>query len=115
MAGIISPPVSVPDPEETLFATVGDLRADGTLGDARLEVSNRAAYRYEGHVLVAEYDIKGLTNPRIEDLVDATALIADYKGVDVELLRTTSTKSLRIAGAEKRLKALMKGEPMPEI
>src|SRR5882724_470578 len=102
MAGTATPPLSAPETEQTLFTTVGDVRADGSLGVARLVVSNLVARRYEEREgqerMVVEYDMKVLTNPRIEDLVDAVALIADYRGIDVELIRTTSTKSLRIAG-----------------
>jgi len=115
MAGTLTPPASASDVSETLFTTVGDVRADGTLGDAKLVVSSGAVQRFEDGNLTAEYPLRELARPRIEDLVDATALIADYKGVDVELLRTTATKSLRIAGAEKKLKAILAGQPMPEI
>jgi len=120
MASLLERPDSnLPEPEEERFVTVGDLRHDNRLGESRLVVTNRRVYRYEstpgGEELLAEYDLPGLQNPRLEDLVDATALVADREGAVVELLRATSKRSLMIAGAEKRLKALIKGEPMPEL
>lgn len=119
MAGIVVPPLPVPQSEETRFVTPGDLTQSGDLGISYLAVTDRAAYRVEktpiGEEIVAQYDLASLKNPRIEDLVDATALIADHHGVVVELLRVTATKSLRIAGAEKRLKAILEGKDMPEI
>ncbi len=119
MAGTATPPLSAPDAERSLFTTVGDIHVDGTFGPTRLEVTTQFISRYEtvgsGETLVSRYELASIKNPRIEDLVDAVSLIADYNGIDVELIRTTSTKSLRIAGAEKRLKALLKGEEMPEI
>ena len=47
--------------------------------------------------------------------MDASALVADFHGTPVELLRTTSKRALGVAGAEKRLEALLKGEAMPDL
>jgi ATP-binding cassette subfamily B protein len=84
-----------------------------------LVVTDSEAKRYEGtplgEELVDSYPLSELKNPRVEDLVDASALIADYKGSTVELIRTTSRRALQVAGAEKRLKAILAGEPMPEL
>ncbi len=108
-----------PASEEVRFETQADLRHDGTLGEARLVVTTERAYRYEhtpaGELLIASYDLKSLKNPRLEDLVDAHAVVADFEGNEVELIRMTSRRSLLAAGAEKRLQALVKGEEMPEI
>jgi ATP-binding cassette subfamily B protein len=68
-----------------------------------------------GEEMVDSWDRAALENPRIEDLVDATALIANVAGVDVELIRATSAKSLHVAAAQKRLQALADGKEMPEI
>jgi ATP-binding cassette subfamily B protein len=104
---------------ETLFFTQGDLRSTGALGASRLVVTSDEVRRLEGtplgEELVVSYPLLELRNPRVEDLVDASALIADYQGRTVELLRTTSKRALQVAGAEKRLKAVLAGEPMPEI
>ncbi len=117
--------VTLPEPslphvaEETRFETEGDLRHDNRFGTARLVVTDRAVYRYEttplSEELVATYPLAELKNPRVEDLVDATCLLADHEGHPVELLRATSRRGLQIAGAEKRLKALLEGEAMPEL
>ena len=102
-------------PETERFESEGDLRRDNTLGASRLRVTDRAAYRYEGGDLVGAFPLEDLANPRVEDLVDASALVADFRGTPVELLRTTSKRALGVAGAEKRLDALLKGEEMPEL
>ena len=101
--------------ESERFESEGDLRRDNALGASRLRVTDRAAYRYEGEELVETFPLEELKNPRVEDLVDASALVADYRGAPVELLRTTSKHALQIAGAEKRLGAILKGEAMPEF
>ncbi|RYG25170.1 ABC transporter ATP-binding protein [bacterium] len=114
MADLLEP--TRPPVEETeRFSVEGDLRRDNSLGEARLRVTDRAVYRYEEERLVATYPLDGLAKPRIDDLVDATALVADFRGTPVELLRTTSKRALQIAGAEKRLGALLKGEALPEL
>lgn len=119
MAGILETSSPRPNPEEVLFSTEGDLRHDGRLGLTRLEVTDARAVQYEatpaGEQELAAYELRELKNPRIEDLVDASALLADYRGRPVELLRTTSKRSLQVAGAEKRLKALLEGKPMPDL
>lgn len=109
----------VPAHEETRFTTEGDLTFQGRLGTSRLVVTDQSVYRLEnsplGEELLASYDLAELKNPRVQDLVDASALVSDYRGQTVELLRATSKRALYIAGAEKRLKAVLEGLPMPEI
>jgi ATP-binding cassette subfamily B protein len=119
MAGLLQRPDSFPEAEEPRFTTDSDLRHDNRVGDARLIVTDQAAYRYEatptGDELVARYELADLREPKIEDLVDATSLVAQYQGGTVELIRATSKRSLVVAGAEKRLKAVLAGEAMPEL
>jgi ATP-binding cassette subfamily B protein len=119
MAGLLEPPQPSEEAHEPLFTTEADLRHDGRIGFSRLVVANGMVIRRQstpaGDEDVAAYELSSLTNPRIEDLVDATALVADYEGRPVELLRGTSKHGLHLAGAEKRLKALVEGKPMPEI
>jgi ATP-binding cassette subfamily B protein len=112
-----SPKTHEPDPPR--FVTEADLDHLGRLGASRLVVENHTAKRFEitpvGEDLVAEYSLAELKNPRVEDLVDASSLVADHSGGTVELLRSTSRRALQIAGAEKRLKALIEGKELPEI
>jgi hypothetical protein len=119
MSVLLEEPSPRHEAEETRFETLGDLRLDGRFGASRLVVTDLAAYRYEttplSEELIARYPLTNIKNPRVEDLVDASALIADIDGNPIELLRTTSRRALQIAGAEKRLKALLEGEPMPEL
>ena len=107
------------EPLLTRFETESDLISTGRIGRARLLVTAAVASRFEqtplGEELVGDFELAKLTNPRIEDLVDATALLADYEGRTVELLRATNRRSLQLAGAEKRLVAILAGEEMPEI
>jgi ATP-binding cassette subfamily B protein len=119
MAGVVPSPLLVPESEETRFTTLGDLTSFGRLGSSALVVTDRSAYRFEktplGEETVASYEMTGLSNPRIETLVDASALVADFEGKPVELLRVSAKKGLHLAGAEKRLKALLDGNELPEI
>lgn len=119
MANLLERPDFTPESEQTRFTAVSDLRHDNRLGEARLVVTDQTAIRYEstptGEERVASYPLSELTRPRTEDLVDATALFADYRGKSVELLRATSKRTLAVAGAEKRLKAILEGKPMPEL
>ncbi|WP_025229680.1 ABC transporter ATP-binding protein [Fimbriimonas ginsengisoli] len=119
MASLLERPDSVPESEETRFTAAADLRHDNRLGESRLVVTDRRAYRLEstplGEDLLVSYELSELKNPRVEDLVDASALVADHQGSSVELIRATNKRSLIVAGAEKRLSALLKGEPMPEL
>ncbi len=119
MASILEEPTPIGDQEVERFVTQADLRHDGVLGDARMVVTDERVYRYEstptGENLVVSYELSKLSNPRLEDLVDANSLIADFQGKPVELIRTTSKRSLQVAGAEKRLKAILEGKEMPEI
>lgn len=119
MAGLIPQFVRLPESEVHQFTTEGDLTLDGRMGRAYLVVTDKGLYRYEdegkAQVLKRQWELGALTNIRVEDLVDAAAVIASVGGADVELLRTSSARSLQIAAAAKRLEALLKGEDMPEI
>ena len=119
MAGIAPHFVQLPESERHLFTSEGDLTSAGMLGEVHLVVTDKTAFRYEktplGEQLVASFPIAELLDARVEDLVDATALIARHKGIAVELLRATSAKNLHVAYAAKRLQALIKGEEIPEL
>jgi len=119
MTSLLERTNQVPLSEETRFTVTADLRHDSQLGESRLVVTDVRVYRFEmtpaGEALVASFDLSELRNPKVEDLVDATALIVDFRGSSVELIRATSKRTLMIAGAEKRLKAVLEGKPMPEI
>ncbi len=116
---VVPKPTELPNDEEPIFTTQGDLTSLGALGPARLVITATKAYRVEntplGEEVVASYDISRLSNPRIEDLVDASALIANYGDRDVELIRTTSGKAVLITSAQKKLAALLKGEEIPDV
>jgi ATP-binding cassette subfamily B protein len=111
--------LNLPDKEGVLFITQSDLTHLGTLGDAWLVVTREFVYRVEktpvGEEMNASWKITDLQKPKIEDLVDATSLVAIYKGVEIELLRSSSARSLHIASAHKRLEAMIEGKEMPEI
>ncbi len=114
MADLLEPKHASAEETEQ-FQSEGDLRRDNSLGASRLRVTDRAVYRYDGDDLIATYPLTSLAKPRVDDLVDASALVADFNGVPIELLRTTSKRALQIAGAEKRLGAVLKGEALPEL
>src|ERR1044072_4273780 len=119
MAGVVPPPLLVPESEETRFITQSDLTSSGRLGASALVVTDQQAHRFEksllGEEMASSYELSKLANPRIETLVDASALVADFDGKPIELLRVTAKRGLILAGAEKKLKALLEGAEIPEV
>ncbi|RYG49191.1 ABC transporter ATP-binding protein, partial [bacterium] len=115
MAIVLDPPESLVREDHPSFRVEGDLRGNGTFGDSSLRVEGGFARRYEGDLLLAEYRLSDVSEPRVEDLVDASALVADTPNGTVELIRATSRLSLVIAGAEKRLKAVLEGKELPDM
>jgi ATP-binding cassette subfamily B protein len=119
MSVTVHEPLPPASSEAVRFETQGDLRHDNRFGNSRLVVTDKAAYRYEdtplGEELVGSYLLGEIKNPRVEDLVDATSLLVDHNGYPVELIRATSRRGLQIAGAEKRLAAILTDEPMPDL
>lgn len=91
----------------------------GTIGAASLVVTDQNAYRIEqtplGEELIASFELSKLTNPKVEDLVDATSLTATYGDAEVELIRSTTAKAAFVVTAQKRLKAILAGEAIPEF
>lgn len=116
---VIPQTVNLPENERPLFTTQGDLTSLGALGNSYLVVTDTRVMRVEnppvGEEIIATYALEDLKDPRIEDLVDATALVARIGSTEVELIRATSSKSLQIATAQKRLQHLLQGEDIPEL
>jgi hypothetical protein len=83
MPNLVVSDTPAPESSAPIFSTEGDLRHDGQIGKSRLEVGATHVVRYEatpiGEDAIAEYELRELSKPRTEDLVDATALIADYR------------------------------------
>lgn len=119
MASTLTPTDGTSTQEEVLFEVESDLSHSGRFGAARLVVTETTALRYEstpmGDELVDSWPVAELHKPRTEDLVGAVALLAEHNGLTVELLRSTSGKSLMLAGAEKKLRAIVDGKPVPEV
>jgi ATP-binding cassette, subfamily B, bacterial len=111
--------LNLPDSEHVLFVTPSDLTSRGALGHARLVVTDTSVYRYEktplGEEIIASWPVAELSDPQVETLVDASAIVAKLNGKRVELLRGTSSKSLLLAGAQKRLEALVNGDEIPQF
>jgi len=119
MATTLPEKIRLSDTEQTLFVVEADLTGLGVFGRASLVVTDQRVYRVEqsetGQEAIASWELSSLTNPRLEALVDASALVADRDGSAIELLRATNAKAIELAGAEKRLKALVEGKPVPEV
>lgn len=107
------------DADPSRIVVESDLDSRGLLGRTVLTLEDGKATRTEetpaGTSLVAEYTLTDLKNPRLEDLVDATAVIADLNGHSVELIRATNRQNLPLANLEKQLKALVEGKPAPNV
>jgi ATP-binding cassette subfamily B protein len=111
--------VELPENEKPLFSIQGDLTSIGALGVASLIVTSDQVYRIEktpiGEEIIASYRLAELSEPRTEDLVDASSLIVRHGDHDVELIRVTNARSQHVSSAQKKLQALLKGEDLPEI
>jgi hypothetical protein len=79
--------MSEPDPSSSIVV-VSDLDSRGRLGRTTLTIENGIATRSEltplGEETLGEFTVTELSNPRLEDLVDATALIADFNAHSVD-------------------------------
>jgi len=111
--------LELPEQESALFITQTDLTHLGTIGTAWLVVTSDRVFRMEktpvGEEMVASWPLNELAEVRIEELVDASALVARHNGKTVELIRGSSVRSLHIASAQKRLECLAEGRELPQI
>lgn len=119
MASILPSSATLPADQKQRFFVTGDLLSNGRLGSSRLVVSDTHAYRHEqtplGDEVIGTYELASISNPRVEDLVDAMALVADQGGLRIELLRGTSRRGLALANAARKLQAVLASEPIPDV
>lgn len=103
----------LPEFQDALFVVEGDLNSVGRLGPSYLAVTRETAARYEqtpaGLQQLAVCDISKLKSLRVDDLVDACALVAVVEGREVELLRGTGSHHRFFNAALKKLEALRDG------
>jgi len=103
--------------EKPRFVLVSDMLSNGRMGSSRLVVTDERVTRYErtplGEEIVNSFALAELSEPRVEDLVDAVALVADVGPNRIELLRGTSRRGLAFSNAERKLKAVIAHEEMP--
>jgi ATP-binding cassette subfamily B protein len=112
---ITSEPSTIEPIIQSIVEVEGDLLGSGLLGASRLLVRDGQALRFDGDREVARYPLEDLRDPKVEDLVDAFALVATFRGQTVELLRATSRRHLHLAGAEKQIRALIEGKAVPDV
>lgn len=119
MAGIIPKSEALPEADRALFVAEVDLDERGAFGVSRLVATADRVYRVEktplGEEVFASWEVSRLRTPRVEDLVDATSLVAWYDDVEVELIRGTAGKVLLLAAAQKQLQALIESKPIPDL
>ncbi len=108
-------PPDIDAPETVQFTAKGDLTRRGEIGTATLTITDRRILYRDSSGLEQAWPISEVRRPRIETLVDASALIADVGGLSVELLRSSSKRSLMLASVEKRLRALLEGGDPPRF
>src|SRR5688500_15011207 len=106
MAGIAPADLQLPADERPLFTAESDISSAGLVGQGRLVVTATTVSRYEspepltpgpsprhssgrGEHLVASWPLSELSDAKVEDLVDATAVVAKHNGSTVELLRAS--------------------------
>ncbi len=109
----------IPAEETLLFETHADLTGLGASGVARLVATESHLYRIEetpsGEEVLGVWIVSELDDVKVEDLVDATALVAHIGSRRIELLRGTTSKNLIFANAQKKLEALVQGKLIPAI
>lgn len=104
------------DPEESaLFTVDGDLGSTGSLGKTHLVVQADRVHRQDQDGTTEVWPVSELSDVKVEDLVDAQALTALYRGHRIELLRATTPKALSLSSAQKKITALVEGKPVPDI
>jgi ATP-binding cassette subfamily B protein len=117
MATTFTPQPVANTEEKPVFVLEGDMLSNGRMGSSSLVVTALQTLRYEktplGEELIHSYDLATLKEPRVEDLVDAVALVADFGDLKIELLRGTSRRGLAFSNAERKLKAVLAHEPLP--
>lgn len=105
--------------EKPRFVLDADMLSSGRMGVSKLVVGDDRVTRFEqtplGEELVNSFTLEEIKEPRVEDLVDAVALVADIGPLKVELLRGTSRRGLAFSNAERKLKALIAHEPIPAL
>lgn len=119
MAGILPTFDALPEAAQALFVTEVDLTEQGAFGVSYLVATHERVFRVEktplGEEVIGSWDVSRLRSPKVDDLVDATALVAWYDDVQVELIRATAGKVLFLANAQKQLQALLESKPIPEL
>jgi ATP-binding cassette subfamily B protein len=119
MSGVVSSVPSLPDPAQALFTAEVDLSLRGSFGAARLIATKDWVFRLDstpiGDEVVGAWEVAKLRAPKVDDLVDASALSAWYGDVEVELLRGTAGKALILSNAQKQLQALIEGKDIPNL
>ncbi|MBX3117840.1 MAG: ABC transporter ATP-binding protein [Fimbriimonadaceae bacterium] len=104
----------LPEFQDALFVVEADLNSVGRLGSAYLAVTRLAATRYEqtpaGLQELGTWEVSKLKNLRVDDLVDACALMAVVEGKEVELIRGTGSQHKFLNSALKQLEALRDGK-----
>ena len=98
MAGIIPVFEALPEAEQALFVTEVDLTDGGAFGASYLVATPERVYRIQktpiGEEVIGSWEVGRLRAPRVEDLVDATSLVAWHGDVEVELIRGAGTRGL---------------------
>ncbi|MEP0764917.1 MAG: ABC transporter ATP-binding protein [Fimbriimonadia bacterium] len=87
-----------------------DLRSDGTFGSTCLQVSNGTLRVTEGGTPRLELPITDVSAPRIEPLVDSSALVVSVNGAKIELVRGTNRCSSLLLSTQKKLEGMLSGE-----
>lgn len=119
MAGALAQSPDSPSAQDAVFEVQGDLTLSGVFGAARMVATPTEVIRFEttplGEELVGRWPINDLRDIRTEDLVGAVALLAEVGDSTVELFRGSTSKGLILSGAQKKLKALAEGKPVPDV
>jgi ATP-binding cassette subfamily B protein len=91
-----------------------DLRSDGTFGTTWLEINGDTIRVIEGESQddppKLEISVAELTDPRVEALVDSSALVVTHDGAKVELARGSNRCSSLLYSVQKRLEGVISGD-----
>jgi len=119
MATTLTSQLDNPIEEKPRFTLESDTLSNGRLGKSKLVVTDTHTLRYEvtplGEELIASYELSAIKDPRVIDLIDAVALIAEIGPLRVELLRGTSRSGLAFSNAQRKLLAVIAHEDIPDV
>jgi ATP-binding cassette subfamily B protein len=115
MPAVESLPEKEADEPEPHAAVSTDLRSDGTFGPTWLHISDHSVRVVESDdpeqsPPYIEVPLSAISDPRVEELVDSSALVVTHNGAKLELVRGSNRCQNTLYSAQRKLDALLVGD-----